>query len=80
MTTLEDFESDDPIAWCPGCGNFSILKALKHTGWQKKRASEILGINASTLYRKLQAYKGQGLLPKDTPTTDDGDELLSEAA
>ena len=27
--TLEDFESKDPIAWCPGCGNFSILKALK---------------------------------------------------
>jgi len=27
--TLEDFESNDPIAWCPGCGNFSILKALK---------------------------------------------------
>jgi 2-oxoglutarate ferredoxin oxidoreductase subunit beta len=29
MVTLEDFDSDDPIAWCPGCGNFSILKALK---------------------------------------------------
>lgn len=29
MVTLEDFHSDDPIAWCPGCGNFSILKALK---------------------------------------------------
>jgi 2-oxoglutarate ferredoxin oxidoreductase subunit beta len=29
MLTLEDFESNDPIAWCPGCGNFSILKALK---------------------------------------------------
>ena len=26
---LEDFESNDPIAWCPGCGNFSILEALK---------------------------------------------------
>jgi DNA-binding protein Fis len=26
---------------------------LNHTRWQKKRASEILGINASTLYRKL---------------------------
>ena len=24
--------------------------------WQKKKASEILGINASTLYRKLIAY------------------------
>ena len=29
MITLEDFHSDDPVAWCPGCGNFSILKALK---------------------------------------------------
>ena len=33
-----------------------ILKVLNHTRWQKKRASEILGINASTLYRKLIAY------------------------
>jgi len=29
MISLEDFHSDDPIAWCPGCANFSILKALK---------------------------------------------------
>jgi 2-oxoglutarate ferredoxin oxidoreductase subunit beta len=29
VVNLEDFHSDDPIAWCPGCGNFSILKALK---------------------------------------------------
>lgn len=29
MVTLENYNSDDPIAWCPGCGNFSILKALK---------------------------------------------------
>ena len=29
MVTLEDYRSDDPIAWCPGCGNFSILKALR---------------------------------------------------
>jgi transcriptional regulator with PAS, ATPase and Fis domain len=33
-----------------------ILKVLNHTGGQKKRASEILGINPSTLYRKLLAY------------------------
>ncbi|MBD3162430.1 MAG: response regulator [Candidatus Eisenbacteria bacterium] len=33
-----------------------ILKVLHHTGWQKKRASEILGINPSTLYRKLLSY------------------------
>lgn len=29
MSTLEDFSSNDQIAWCPGCGNFSILNALK---------------------------------------------------
>jgi len=33
-----------------------ILKVLHHTNWQKKRASEILGINPSTLYRKLVSY------------------------
>jgi DNA-binding NtrC family response regulator len=33
-----------------------ILKVLNHTQWQKKRASEVLGINASTLYRKLIGY------------------------
>ena len=33
-----------------------ILKVLHHTGGQKKRASEILGINPSTLYRKLISY------------------------
>jgi DNA-binding NtrC family response regulator len=33
-----------------------IMKVLHHTGWQKKKASDILGINASTLYRKLIAY------------------------
>jgi 2-oxoglutarate ferredoxin oxidoreductase subunit beta len=25
----KDFDNSVPIAWCPGCGNFSILKALK---------------------------------------------------
>ena len=33
-----------------------ILKVLNYTRWQKKKTSEILGINASTLYRKLIAY------------------------
>jgi DNA-binding NtrC family response regulator len=33
-----------------------ILKVLCYTRWQKKKASDLLGINASTLYRKLIAY------------------------
>ena len=30
--------------------------SINYTRWQKKRSSELLGINASTLYRKLIAY------------------------
>ncbi len=45
-----------------------ILRVLHHTGGQKKRASEILGINPSTLYRKLISYgllkEGAAILPE----------------
>ncbi len=33
-----------------------ILKALEVFNWNKKRAAEALGIDASTLYRKLKSY------------------------
>jgi len=33
-----------------------LIKVLADTNWQKKKASAILGINASTLYRKIQRY------------------------
>ena len=33
-----------------------LIKVLNDTNWQKKKASHILGINASTLYRKIQRY------------------------
>ena len=26
---IEDFKSNDEVAWCPGCGDFGILNALK---------------------------------------------------
>jgi 2-oxoglutarate ferredoxin oxidoreductase subunit beta len=29
MVTLKDYESNVPVAWCPGCGNFGILQAVK---------------------------------------------------
>ena len=29
MVSLNDYRSEDPIAWCPGCGNFPLLNALK---------------------------------------------------
>jgi 2-oxoglutarate/2-oxoacid ferredoxin oxidoreductase subunit beta len=29
MVTAKDYQSAVPIAWCPGCGNFGILNAVK---------------------------------------------------
>ena len=65
-----------------------ILKVLNHTRWHKKRASEILGINASTLYRKLQAYQMEGKVSGERaadverlrPDADSGEEEEREAA
>ncbi len=33
-----------------------LISVLEESNWQKKKASSILGINASTLYRKIQRY------------------------
>jgi DNA-binding NtrC family response regulator len=38
-----------------------ILRVLRQTGWQKKRAAEMLGISRPTLDRKIRAY---GLEPE----------------
>ncbi|MFC1917260.1 2-oxoacid:ferredoxin oxidoreductase subunit beta [Chloroflexota bacterium] len=29
MVTIKDYAESMPIAWCPGCGNFGILQALR---------------------------------------------------
>jgi len=29
MVTVKDYTESVPIAWCPGCGNFAILQALR---------------------------------------------------
>jgi DNA-binding NtrC family response regulator len=37
-----------------------LLQTLEETDWKKKQAAETLGINPSTLYRKLQRYGMDG--------------------
>jgi DNA-binding NtrC family response regulator len=57
-----------------------ILKVLNYTRWQKKRSSELLGINASTLYRKLINYGiekpggGREGLGEDEPRSEGGEQ------
>ncbi len=58
--TLEDVERE------------YMMKVLEVTGWQKKKASTILGINSSTLYRKIQRY---GLEPENAPAESEIDPM-----
>ncbi len=30
-TTIKDWESDQEVRWCPGCGDYAILKAMQRT-------------------------------------------------
>jgi len=30
-TTMKDWESDQEVRWCPGCGDYAILKAVQRT-------------------------------------------------
>jgi len=41
-----------------------ILRALKHTGGNRSRSSELLGISVRTLRNKLNAYREEGTLPE----------------
>ena len=52
----QDLTLDSPILSLEEVEKRHLLRVLNETGWQKRKASQVLGINASTLYRKLQRY------------------------
>ena len=65
MSTKEDFNSSDPIAWCPGCGNFGILQALKQSlielnlaPWQVIMISGIGQAAKIPHYLKVNCFNG----------------------
>ncbi len=52
-----DFDNDVPIAWCPGCGNFSILKALKQALTDMAlKSNEIILVSGIGQAAKLPHY------------------------
>jgi len=72
MTKIEDFKSDDPIAWCPGCGNFGILsawkKALAEMNIEPERILMVSGIGqAAKLPHYLRCNTFNGLHGRTLP-------------
>lgn len=54
VTTLKDWETDQEVRWCPGCGDYAILKAVQRTMPQLGVAPEntvfISGIGCSSRF------------------------------
>ncbi len=52
--TFKDFASDQEVRWCPGCGDYvilrSVLKALPETGRRKEDVVFISGIGCSSRF------------------------------
>src|SRR3546814_16208760 len=53
-TTLKDVEVDQDVRWCPGCGDYAILKAVQRTmpetGTPPERTVFISGIGCSSRF------------------------------
>jgi len=73
MVSQRDYESKDPIAWCPGCGNFSLLHALKEAlvglGKRPHEIAIVSGIGqASKTPHYLMCNAFNGLHGRTLPT------------
>jgi 2-oxoglutarate ferredoxin oxidoreductase subunit beta len=53
-TTLKDWETDQEVRWCPGCGDYAILKAVQRTlpmlGADPKNTVFVSGIGCSSRF------------------------------
>lgn len=53
-TTLKDWETDQEVRWCPGCGDYAILKAVQRTlpqiGSDPKNTVFVSGIGCSSRF------------------------------
>ncbi|GAO39694.1 2-oxoglutarate--ferredoxin oxidoreductase beta subunit [Sphingomonas changbaiensis NBRC 104936] len=53
-TTIKDWESDQEVRWCPGCGDYAILKAVQRTmpeiGATPEKTVFVSGIGCSSRF------------------------------
>ena len=61
-TTLKDWESDQEVRWCPGCGDYAILKAVQRTlpqlGADPANTVFVSGIGCSSRFPYYMASYG----------------------
>jgi 2-oxoglutarate ferredoxin oxidoreductase subunit beta len=62
VTTAKDWASDQEVRWCPGCGDYAVLKAVQRTmpdlGVARENAVFISGIGCSSRFPYYMASYG----------------------
>ncbi len=62
QTTIKDWESDQEVRWCPGCGDYAILKAVQRTlpeiGADPSNTVFVSGIGCSSRFPYYMASYG----------------------
>src|SRR3546814_20809446 len=52
--SIKDFETDQEVRWCPGCGDYAILKAVQRTmpelGVRPENVVFVSGIGCSSRF------------------------------
>jgi 2-oxoglutarate ferredoxin oxidoreductase subunit beta len=61
-TTAKDWASDQEVRWCPGCGDYAVLKAVQRTmpdlGVAREKTVFISGIGCSSRFPYYMASYG----------------------
>ena len=61
-TTLKDWETDQEVRWCPGCGDYAVLKAVQRTmpdlGTARENTVFVSGIGCSSRFPYYMASYG----------------------
>ena len=61
-TTAKDWASDQEVRWCPGCGDYAVLKAVQRTmpdlGTAREKTVFISGIGCSSRFPYYMASYG----------------------
>ena len=62
ITTAKDWASDQEVRWCPGCGDYAVLKAVQRTlpdlGIAREKTVFISGIGCSSRFPYYMASYG----------------------
>jgi 2-oxoglutarate ferredoxin oxidoreductase subunit beta len=81
QTTLKDWETDQEVRWCPGCGDYAILKAVQRTmpelGVAPENTVFISGIGCSSRFPYYMETYGFHTIHGRAPTIATGVKLAN---